>query len=119
MAFAPDREGRRAIAAHRRAADILQQRFAAPDVVAEFRGRLLVERDMVRAVAGQFVPLGDDAPHQLRMRSATQPSVKNVPLDAGVGEHIEEPLGVPRRPGAARLSQSLAIDHPAKASTWK
>ena len=110
-ALGPDRKGRRAIAGHRRAADILQQRLAAPDVVAEFRGRLLVNAIMVRAVAGQFVPIGDDAPHQLGMALGDPAEHEKRAADAGGGENIEEPVGVPDDPTRQGVPIA-AIDDP-------
>ena len=106
-----DRKGRRAIACHRDAADILQQCFAAPDVVAEFFGRLPVDAVMVRAMTSQFVAFGNDPPHQLGMPLGDPAEHEKRAADAGLGENIQQAVRVPSDPARKRVPIA-AIDDP-------
>ena len=114
-----DRECRRAIAGHRRAADILQHALCSPDVGAEFC-RSSARRPGCDPSRGSPArgPPATMRRTRAGCRSATQPRVKNVALTPARSELLEDAVGVAvLRAGEAVPAR--ARDACAKAWTWK
>src|SRR6185437_16342404 len=73
--------------------------------------RLAVDAHVIEAVAGELMPLGDDAAHQRGMALADPARREEGGADAGSGEQIEQPLGVALDPPRPALPV-LAADRP-------
>ncbi len=85
-----DREGRCPVALHRDTADIFQQPPRIAHVGGEIGGRLFMGQAVVVAVAGQFVPVGHNAPHQSGVAFGDPSQREKRGADAGRREHVQD-----------------------------
>src|SRR5690242_20433849 len=94
LAAAADREGRRAIPAHRHASDILEQALAEAYVGSKRFGGLLIDPGMVGSVARQLMPFRNNAAHQRRVPLRHPTERKERRFRFCFGEDVEQASGI-------------------------